>query len=442
MDTLEISMLGEVRVFWNGKNITENLSSKAIAIVCLLSIDPKKSYSREKLINYFWDASNDDAGKYNLRYSLWSIRKILKIDENNESIISTVKDKCKINPKVEVITDICELDEILTLLEEENKDDYIEKLESARAYFSGEFLEGVYLKKCLEFNDWVFYMREKYQRMYLDMLHSLSRAYVLGKNYLKAIEVLEVMIRLNPLQEELYVEIIQIYLKMGNRKKALYQYQKCCDMLRDELNVSPMKSTKEIYQKIIELEKTSYYIKEPERKIDKSEHVRIIYTEKENFITLSKNIFYADDCFSMHTRCYPIKGIDYYWMSELIECILERKGMFDLNDFSVCNWMDLAMIQSNILNFIDENNNYLKYSKEGARTRIFSAMNNLLNHLKKDGKIIIFIEKFQWIDAVSFEFLKYFCLKSVNFNGTLVISGDHKDNKFKELGQFIHIEEM
>ncbi|MCT4619573.1 MAG: hypothetical protein N4A62_09315 [Marinisporobacter sp.] len=438
MDKLEIHLLGEVKIFWNEKNITENLSTKAIAILCVLSITPEKSCSRDKLISYFWQSSKDNAAKYNLRYTLWSMRKILKTnEENTESIIINIKDKCKINSKVEVITDVYEVNHVLEFLNEENKEKYIEKLEWARKILSGEFMERVFFKSCHEFNDWIFYMREKFQRAYLDVLHKLSQAYSMGENYLKSIEILEGMLRLNPLQEELYVEIIEVYLKTGNRKAALLQYEKCCDILRDELNVSPMESTKKIYKKIIESEKTSYYIKEVETKITRDEHVRILFTEKENFENLKKKFFCEEEYF--YTKCYPIKEVDYYWMSEFIEAIINKKEICALNNIPEMIRESLSIIQ---IELFPINHSYQMRggSREGERIRIFSAMNYLLKTLNK--KTIIFIENFQWIDDVSFEFFKYFVLKCKNFKGLFVLSGNYKDKRFEELEEFITIEKM
>jgi hypothetical protein len=198
-----------------------------------------------------------------------------------------------------------------------------------------------------------------------------------------------------------------------------------------------MESTKEIYRKIIDCEKTSYYIKEFEIKINRNEHVRILFTEKENFESLKEKLFYDEEY--LYTKCYPIKGVDYYWMSELVEEILNKKEICDLNNMPEMIRENLSVIQIELFSM---NHSYpiITSSREGERVRIFSAMNHLLKGLNK--RIIIFIENFQWIDDISFEFFKYFVLKCMNFKGLFVVSGNYKDKRFEELEKFITIEKM
>ncbi len=79
------------------------------------------------------------------------------------------------------------------------KDDYlsISYLEQAKEIYRGEFLEGCYIKNCPELNDWIFYERERLQRKYFEVLYQLIYYYKKVSQYLKAIDILEKMLKMD-----------------------------------------------------------------------------------------------------------------------------------------------------------------------------------------------------------------------------------------------------
>lgn len=75
-NNLKIKLFGNVTLTLNGTDITAKLSSKSIAIICILMLQKDMRISRQELINYLWPNSSEDAAKYNLRYNMWQQKRL------------------------------------------------------------------------------------------------------------------------------------------------------------------------------------------------------------------------------------------------------------------------------------------------------------------------------------------------------------------------------
>ena len=440
MAKLEIYILGNLKIIWNNNNILEKISNKATGLLCYLAVNKGKKFSRDKLATYFWDSSNIDSARYNLRYNLWALRKVIKHDENGEAIILSKKETCMINPKASFYLDIFEMNDILSHIDEENLHNYKTELEKVKDIYMGEFLEEFYLKKCMEFNDWIFYERERFQRKYIDVLYKLTYLYESNSEYNKEINLLEEMIMSNPLKEELYVQLIKVYMKLGDRNAALNQYERCCTILREELNIGPMESTKKLYDKIKESNTEFNKFNTLEKKsVDykTDTNLKIFLYSKDRFRGVKKDL--SKEKIIVNNPCYPLNNVDYYWISNLVEKFIFCYDKKDLEKLASYYWQDILRIQSGVLS-IDENlivKDYLGTKTE--KNRIYNGVEHLINELLKIRDIIILIEDFHYMDADSFEFFKYYVFKNSNMPIEIIVCGDEKNNKIIELKKYMNI---
>lgn len=442
MAKLEIYMLGNLKVLWNNKSILEKISNKSAGLLCYLAANREKKFSRDKLATYFWDSSNINSSRYNLRYNLWSLRKIMKQDKNDKEIILSTKDTCMMNPKANFYLDIFEMDNVLNYIDEKNLHTHREDLEKIKMIYKGEFLEEFYLKKCIEFNDWTFYEREKFQRKYIDVLYKLFYLYEKHAEYDKAINLLEEMIMINPLKEELYVQLIKIYVKLGDRNAALNQYERCCTILREELNIGPMGSTKRLYEKIKKSnEEFNSFNKLEEKlngyKIDRN--FQIILYSKERFQEIREGLFKTREKIMINNPCYPLNNVAYYWMSNLVEKIIFSFHKKDLKKLQTYYWQDILRVQSGVLCIDTSLTIKSCLSIKTEKTRIFNGVEQLINILLKISSITIMIEDFHYIDDDSFEFLKYYLFKNKNEPIEIIICGDIKNKKMNELKKYMNL---
>ncbi|WZL71846.1 BTAD domain-containing putative transcriptional regulator [Clostridiaceae bacterium 35-E11] len=440
MVRLEIYILGNLKIYWDGKSITEKLSNKALGLLCFLAVNKGKKFSRDKLAAYFWDGSNIDSARYNLRYNLWTLRKIINKDEQGEDILISDKDTCMVSGKASVYIDVFEMNDLLETIEERDLNSYINELERIKQLYAGEFLEEFYLKRCIEFNDWIFYEREKFQRNYIDVLHKLTYLYKTNAQYDKAIHLLEEMLLFNPLKEELYVELINIYIKLGDRDAALSQYERCCTVLREELNVSPMESTKKIYDKIKKCSGSFNKFEILEKKsTDWQIHrnVHVLFNHMEDFNKKKKVLSTQKNKITITNNCYPLENIGYYWISNLVEKIFISYGNQELQKLEFYYWQDILRIQAKVLSI---NKNLIVkdlLSMQSEKIRVFNALEHLLNLLATIRPMVVCVEDFHHIDKPSFEFLKYFFFKNQHGPLEFILCGEEKNSKMQELKKYM-----
>lgn len=431
MKKLEMYMLGNLKIVLDRKTITDNISYKSAGILSYLALNKERAFSRDKLSSLFWETSSMNAARYNLRYNLWALRKVLGDNKKESKIIDSQKDTCKFNLHNNVYIDVFHMESILKNVSENDIKEYIEGLEKAKNIYKGEFLEGFYIKDCPEFNDWIFFERERWQRTYFDILYKLSKIYKEEEKFLKSIDNLEEMLTINPLQEELYVKLIEIYLEMGDRSTALHQYERCCRILREELNVSPMAETKEVYKKIIDHSERELKDNKTEDR-ELLEDKWIIYNRK--FTDKNAKIFDMD--------CYPIKHIQYYWISNLIKEIMDNYSIQVLEGFPEYYWKDIYRIESSVGSIIEGIDLQDNLTIITEKNKIFSATLELLYSITKENSLSIIIKNIQWMDEFSFDFLKLILFKYERFNLQFTITGDEEDYRFKEIKTYFKLKKF
>lgn len=429
LEKLEVYSLGILDIKLNNRSINEYMSGKAFGLLCYLAMNSDKVLNREKLVELFWGNSDLEAAKYNLRYTLWTLRRLFK-NEEAEDIIVNVKNGCKISDAYKIITDVNLLDNLLTNVEKDKK--YYNKitLEKIHEIYKGEFFEGFFLKNCPEFNDWVFYQRESCQRKYFTLLLGFSM-YLKDNNLPeKCIDVYEEMIRMNPLQEDLYLNLIKLYIQLGDRNAALTHYEKCCKVLREELNIGPMQELQKVYQQIRngaqKKPKRSYnHSKEPNKNFAILDHHRY-YQYMKMEAQKSKSIIIS----SLEKN---VKEIDYYWMVDLIENLslkTNEETWKSLPDYCL---QDLSYINSNLIDKAALYNKSIQSHQLAVPdVRFFKSLDKWMQLVACQKKVLIGIEKPEWIDNKSFSWIQYFVGRKQPSNVEIVIK-ESEDERIKNL---------
>lgn len=216
------------------------------------------------------------------------------------------------------------------------------------------------------------------------------------------------MLRINPLQEELYLRLIRIHLEMGDRAAALHQYERCCKTLREELNISPMEETKKIYEDI------------------RTHRTTVINKAKSERKSNNRN-----ELSNISVPCYPIDDVKYYWLANLIKEIIKTYDSNALKELPKLYWKDIYRIESSVAEIIEDIKIEDNLSIETEKNRIFNAVLELIYIILEHRSLNIEVSNIQFMDDVSFQFLKLllFKLPSVGIR----IKGDKTGHRVAEL---------
>jgi len=116
--------------------------------------------------------------------------------------------------------------------------------EEAAALFSGELLAGLEANQ-EGFDDWLRNERERLRERAIAALHERVRA-----DHDDAPESVNRLLALDPASEAAHRALMQLHSRAGRRDLALKQYDKCREILADELGIEPDGTTQALYEKI------------------------------------------------------------------------------------------------------------------------------------------------------------------------------------------------
>ena len=238
MSSSEFSFLGRARFRRDGSYLSLN-SAKAVALLGYLAAEGK-SLQRDHLMAIFWPDSLPQAARKNLRNTLWSVRKAL-----GEDVIIADPEWVALGPSTWVDIHVFQDPSLLTPPPD------LAEIEAAASLFQGPLLEGLSISDAPEFEIWLTAERQRLGGHYLRLLELLIAGYRSRANWPKVISVAQQALSWDSLQEPMHRALLEAYGHLGERSKAIRQYENLADLLARELGVEPLDETKIIYEAVL-----------------------------------------------------------------------------------------------------------------------------------------------------------------------------------------------
>lgn len=389
---LIINLLGKVKIFNNGKDYTPILSNKTQALAFILIMQKGKYVTRDRLMYYLWPNSNEGAAQSNLRYNLWLLKKTIPNDKKGEPFIITDKDGITLNERYHFFCDWIEINNFNCNQES------VDKLLKVNTLFTGDILEGWYLKHCTEFNEMILIKRMQCEAKHLELLTKLAETYLKMNQIGNAINIYEEIQKIEPNDEDIALKMMKLYLETGNRVAAINHYKNFETILWNDLSITPNEELRKHYLSLINNDINKKGI-EPEKEHEKN--LNKCTKSKANLKKLS-------------IQCYCMADIDYFLVSEIIEQILQQVNSMCLLDFNYGYACDLGYIQRKIIDtynklFIDlDKDTRLNHIETAPRVRIVQAVIQFMKFIADIYIIEISIENINNIDNISAEIIRYF----------------------------------
>ncbi len=256
MPLLKIFCFGGLKIYRDDQPIT-TLLKKTQAFLAYLAVENKTKMSRDKLCAMFWPDSGELQAKYNLRYTLWVLRTGLGFPEGPKyEFVISYRDECQFNTEANYWLDTEEFEKKIILAHNLEIDDNarIGYLTEAVNLYQGDFLDGFFIKRSWEFENWQRIQRERFFLKYTAAVTNLADLLIAKKEYQEALALYNKSLLIAPVQEEFHQGLIRLYLLMGERTKALEQYERCREVLKREMRISPGAETQELRRSILQAE--------------------------------------------------------------------------------------------------------------------------------------------------------------------------------------------
>ncbi len=210
-------------------------------LVKLLALAPGYQLHREQLMDALWPDAEPKAAARNLRYSLFSARKLFADAGASSSLLQRNRDLISLGPQDLVWTDVTEFTEAAA--DSWHSTDAA-LLERAISMYAGDLLpDDLY-------EEWATGRRASLRATYLALLARLAEIYRDSQEIDLAINTVRTLVELEPADEATTVNLMRLYAQSGRRSLALEQFDRLRTVLTRELDATPEQATSELAEAI------------------------------------------------------------------------------------------------------------------------------------------------------------------------------------------------
>ncbi|HRW08891.1 MAG TPA: BTAD domain-containing putative transcriptional regulator [Caldilineaceae bacterium] len=255
MKTLQIFLLGQPRIVVTDPASPITCTRSVLALFAFLLLHPRRAIPREQIMDIFWGEHAEAQARSCLNSALWRLRNTL--DHANcpaqEYLLSTEDGRVGFNWRSTYWLDVERFEQLSALLNiapTALTPADAQQLETACRHYAGELLEGYY-------DDWALRERERLRRLYVSGLAHLMHYHMHQADLESALTFGRKILDLDPLREEIHRTLMRLYLKLGQRAKAIAQYEECRTLIADELGAEPMEETQLLYAEMLGLTATA-----------------------------------------------------------------------------------------------------------------------------------------------------------------------------------------
>ncbi|MBE6081195.1 MAG: tetratricopeptide repeat protein [Tissierellaceae bacterium] len=232
----------------------------------------KKQVSRDELAGLFWADKDESIAKKNLRNAIYEVKKSF----NEEVFISPINSIVMLNPEINIKSDV---------------DIFLKDHEKSIEVYTGEFLQGFFIKDAEGFEKWLDKLKEDFREQYITKIYERIEEDE-KKSYFKDIgKYAKLIIAADEFDEKAYGILMNYYKNTENYGKAVNVYNNLSQLLKKELGITPDWHTEEIFKeimKIINKRKKPESMTSKEFFYGRNNELKILKNNYENF-TLGNN---------------------------------------------------------------------------------------------------------------------------------------------------------
>jgi DNA-binding SARP family transcriptional activator len=243
---LKIFLLGGFNAELQESPVTGFSYNKMRALLAYLAVEQGKDHNREFLSELLWSDFDIETARHNLRRALSNLRRILE-SSTGRVVFLTTNHTIRLAPNVYV--DVLEFAG-QGLTPQENSRLSIHRQKMLIDLYTGEFLSGLYLPNCPDFDDWLQAKRETLHQRALSLLESLSNHYTKMGDCNQALQFALRYTALEPWDEDAHRRVMHLYALNNQNSSAIQQYEICCRLLKKELGLLPSEETRLLAKRI------------------------------------------------------------------------------------------------------------------------------------------------------------------------------------------------
>lgn len=238
MEGIDVSvrLLGPVQVEVDGRPVASFRSHKTLAVLAFL-VAEQRPVARNYLAQLFWPEASQADARGHLRRALHDL------SQKARGILLTDYYTTEFNPALRPHTDLARLEAL-------RQQTAAAELETAAAHCRGQFMEGITLTDCPEFETWLMIERETWLRKVTGVLEHLLQRYTQTLRPDLALEMAWRLLRLDPWREERYQQLMLHLARNGALEQAIKVYRRYRHMLATDLALEPSEEIESLYERL------------------------------------------------------------------------------------------------------------------------------------------------------------------------------------------------
>ena len=255
---LSIQLFGTFQLWRDGEPVPPQAwkRRKTQTLLKILLLERGKVFTQEQLVEWLFPDAHPFKALQNLHGRISELRKLLepKLTKGTDSvfILRPSKGNYQFNPDLECQIDTeCFMDQFRqgeSFFSEQRWGEAALHFQEAVDIYQGDYLPED------RYEDWAMPYHQQWQQRYLNALTKLAECEISQSRYAQAIEWIECGLQVDTVREQLYRLLMQSYARLGELGEVQKVYQRCEQVLQDELQVSPAPQTEQLYQQLLNAE--------------------------------------------------------------------------------------------------------------------------------------------------------------------------------------------
>lgn len=248
MHTFEVRLFGELRVSRRGEALSPMPTRGATEILAFLLINRGRPVGRDRLAGELWGERSESRARKALRTGLWRVRTHLD-GPDAPSGVAADRDLVELENPADWWVDLWTFEDTVQRLCGGGS-----PLRSAREADELRRALDLHPRPFLENLDarWCDSRRERTRLLWLTGMECLVAWYRSVGDATRGLLVAQQVLQVAPLRETIHREVMAMHYRRGDRPGALLQYERCREVLREQLGVSPMAATRDLRDVILQ----------------------------------------------------------------------------------------------------------------------------------------------------------------------------------------------
>ena len=249
---LWVRFFGSFEILCDDEVLPLGTNAKALTILKYLLAHRARPVSRDHLMGLLWPESNLKRARWSLNSAVRYLRKLLRDHPSAATFTNCIlleDSHYRLCPTFRVSTDVDEFDahyEQGRRLEKDRR-----RLEATEEYEKAvELYRDDYLVEDL-YEDWTMVERERLVNAYMDTLDRLAGHYMEAGRWQDSVRARYRILEKDPCHEASYRLLMECYVQLGLRTRALRQYRLCEGILKRNRGMAPSPETRALYRSIL-----------------------------------------------------------------------------------------------------------------------------------------------------------------------------------------------